>query len=202
MLSLKKRLELFLAGIILFPIILAAQRKKELFDALLQLFSVVIREPIRFVWYAAVSALLAKIASFVFAYLFYRTLQFSRIILVQGGGEKLERLFNGAMGMLPLDSPVVQFMTGIFPGIAFSFDISRWGYGGGATPGTILLAASLFVLFVVLYGYMISVFSSGLARGYAVIRRMKDDYLIVEEEPMESAEDYANPPFKTDYKQT
>jgi hypothetical protein len=27
---------------------------------------------------------------------------------------------------------------------------------------------------------------------------MKDDYLIVDEEPMESHEDYANPPFQSD----
>ncbi|MCP4569504.1 MAG: hypothetical protein GY841_18160 [FCB group bacterium] len=183
-------------GIILLPIILASQRKKEVFDGLLQLFSVVIREPVRFLWYTAVSAVLAKIASFVFGYMFFRTLQFSYFILKQGGGEKVKRLFNAAMDLLPLDASAVTFITTIFPGIAFSFNIDRWGYGA-PTIGAYLLAISIFILFVTICGYMLSVFSSGLACGYAVIRRMKDDYLIVEEEPMESGEDYANPPFKT-----
>jgi len=187
-----------IVGILLFPVVIAAQKEKDLFDALLQLFSVMIKEPIRFIWYTAITAIMAKVASFVLAYLFYRTIQFSRFVLKGGGGEKIERLFNSAFAMLPLDSPILRFMTNIFPGIHFSFAVSRWGYGAEKTVGAVLLALSFFILFIMILGYMVSVLSAGLARGYAVIRRMKDDYLIADEEPLYSGDDYANPPFKTD----
>ena len=183
-----------IVGIILFPVVIAAQKRREVFDGLLQLFSVMIKEPIRFLWYAVVAAVLAKVSSFVMAYLFYRTLQFSRIVLKTGGGGNVERMFNTAYAQLPIDSSLVAFVTNIFPGIPFGFEMARWGFGGARTAGSVLLAISIFLLFVILLGYMISVLSAGLARGYAVVRRMKDDHIIADEEPLISREDYANPP--------
>lgn len=183
-------------GILLLPVAIAARKEKEVFDSLLQLFSVIIKEPVRFVWYTAVTAVMAKVASFIMAYLFYRTIQFSRIILITGGGDKIERLFNSAYARLPLDSPVLAFVTNIFPGIAFGFNFSRWGYDTEQSLGSVLLAISFFLLFIVILGYMVSVLSAGLARGFAVIRKMKDDYMIVDEDPLSAGEDYANPPFK------
>jgi uncharacterized protein YneF (UPF0154 family) len=59
----------------------------------------------------------------------------------------------------------------------------------------VILAISLFLLFLVICGYMVSVFAAGMTRGYVVIRRMKDDYFIADDPPLESAEDYANRPF-------
>ena len=185
-----------IVGVILVPIVLASQKRKEIFDGILQLFSVLTQESWRFFWYLAISCGLAKTASFLMAYLFYRTLQFSQLVLIQGGGEKIERLFNSAYNLLPLNSPVLLFMTNIFPGIDFGFRLSRWGYGGDESVAAVILAVSFFILFVILCGYMMSVFSSGLARGYAVIRRMKDDYFIVDESPLEEYQDYVNPPLK------
>ncbi len=181
-------------GIVLFPVVIAAQKQREVFDGLLQLFSVMIKEPIRFVWYTAVAAALAKVSSFVMAYLFYRTLQLSRVMLKTGGGTHVERMFNAAYAQLPLDSALVAFVTNIFPGIPFGFELTRWGFGGAHTAGSVFLAISIFLLFIIILGYMISVLSAGTARGYAVIRRMKDDYVIADEEPLVSHEDYANPP--------
>jgi hypothetical protein len=185
-------------GLVLLPIIIAAQRTGDLFDALLHLFSIVIRQPVRFLWYLTLSAGLAKAASFILAYFFYRTLQFSRLMLVQGGGAKIERMFNAAMDMLPLDSPVTIFVDSLFPGVRFGFSLSRWSYGGDPTLGSFLLAVSFFLLFMVVCGYMISVLATGLARGYVVIRQTKDNHSIVDEPPLEPIEDYANPPLQTD----
>jgi hypothetical protein len=191
-----------IAGVLLLPVIIAAQKEKEVFDSLLQLFSIIVKEPVRFIWYTAITCILAKIASFVMAYLFYRTIQFSRMILSLGGGQKIDNMFASAYAMLPMDSPILFFVTNIFPGIAFGFGFARWGYGEGQSVGAVLLAISLFLLFVVILGYTVSVLSAGLARGYAVIRRMKDDYLIIDEKPMEAGENYVNPPFKTENEQS
>lgn len=185
-------------GLVLLPVIIAAQRTRDLFDALLHLFSVVIRQPVRFFWYLILSAGLAKIASFVLAYFFFRTLQFSRLMLVQGGGAKLERMFNAAMDMLPLNSPVTLFITTLFPGVRFGFSLSRWGYGGEPTLGAYLLAMSFFLLFMVVTGYLVAIVAGGLARGYIVIRRLKDGHAIIEEPPLEPIDDFATPPFGTD----
>ena len=185
-------------AVVLLPVIIAAQKRKEVFDSLLQLFSVIIKEPLRFAWYMAVTALLAKLASFVLAYLFYRTFQFSRMALSTGGGDRIDRLFNSALAILPTDSQVVTFMTQALPGVHFGFSFSRWSYSADQSVGAVLLAISFFLLFIVIYGYAVSVLSVGLSRGYAVIRRMKDDYLIVDEEPLSPGDDYANPPLQKD----
>jgi len=187
-----------IVGVILFPVVIAAQKQREVFDGLLQLFSVMIKEPIRFIWYTAVTGVLAKVSSFVMAYLFYRTLQFSRVVLKTGGGGHVEKMFNAAYAQLPLDSSLVTFVTNLFPGIPFGFELARWGFGGAGTNGSVFLAISICLLFVIILGYMISVLSAGMARGYAVIRRMKDDYIIADEEPLLSHEDYANPPLADD----
>lgn len=183
-----------LCGIILLPVIIAAQKEKEIFGALLQLFSVIIKQPLRFLWYLFVTLGLAKISTFILIYFVYQTTNFSRVILSQGGGAKVERMFSDAFNMLPLKSKLVNFLTHPIPGLEFGFDIQS-GFRTDQSIGGIILAVSLFFIFVTVLGYMTAVVSSGMARGYAVIRRMKDDYFITLEEPLVSHEDYANPPY-------
>ncbi len=185
-----------LCGVILLPIIIAAQKEKEIFGALLQLFSIVIKQPLRFVWYLIVTTILAKLSAFVLTYFVYQTVIFSRVILVHGGGEPIETLFNNAFNILPINSRLVSFMTHPIPGLDFGFNIHS-GFRGDSTIGGIILAVSLCVIFFALLGYMTAVISTGMARGYAVIRRMKDDYFIADEKPLVSHEDYANPPYKS-----
>jgi hypothetical protein len=168
-------------GIMLLPVIIAAQKEASLFDALVQLFSVIIKEPIRFFWYLAVTSALAKGSSFVMAYFYYRTVQLSRLVMATGGGERIDRLFSAAFGMLPTESPIVRFMTHLAPGWSFGFEFTRWGYGGDRIPGAIVLAVSFFLLFLTLLGYMISVLASGLANGYVIIRMSKDKYSVIDE---------------------
>lgn len=183
-----------LCGVILLPIIIAAQKEKEIFGALLQLFSIVIKQPLRFAWYLIVTTILAKLSAFVLTYFVYQTVLFSRVILVHGGGVQIEKLFNNAFNMLPLHSKLVSFMTHPIPGLEFGFKIHSV-FRGDSTIGGIILAVSLSLIFVALLGYMTAVLSTGMARGYAVIRRMKDDYFIADEKPLVSHEDYANPPY-------
>ncbi len=185
-----------IVSIFLLPVVIAAEKERELFGPLLNMFSVLIKEPIRFFWYTGVSVVLAKVSSFVLAYAFFRTIQLSRYVLKTGGGVKIDRLFNAAMNILPLDSPVAEFFFTIFPGIQFGFTLSRFGYGGEKSVGAVLLAISFFILFVIIIGYMVSIIATGMARGYVVIRRMMDDYHMADEEPMINPADYANPPFE------
>jgi len=183
-------------GIVLLPVVLAAQKRKEVFDGLLQLFSVMIREPVRFFFYLGISAALAKIASFVYAYFVYRTVQVSKFLLTATGGENVEKMFISALNSLPFKTTMVRFFTNIFPGIDFGFTFSRWGYGGHTTLASVILAAGFLFIFLTVIGYAVAVLATGLARGYAVIRRMKDDYFICEEDPLHKSEDFVNPPFE------
>ncbi|MFH1700160.1 MAG: hypothetical protein ABIE07_06195 [Candidatus Zixiibacteriota bacterium] len=187
-------------SVFLFPVTIAAGREKELFGPLLHMFSVLIKEPLRFFWYLALIFIQAKVYSFIMAYLFYRTIQLSQFILYTGGGEKITRMFASAVNSLPTDSTLVKFVLNIFPGVDFGFGFSRWSPAGDPSLGSMFLAISFFILFVFILGYGLSVISSGLARGYAVIRRMKDDYFITEEDPLINLNDYANPPIDDDEK--
>ncbi|MEE9441634.1 MAG: hypothetical protein V3V99_03100 [candidate division Zixibacteria bacterium] len=185
-------------SVFLFPVTIAAGKEKELFGPLLQMFSVLIKEPLRFFWYLALTLIQAKLFSFILAYVFFRTIQLSRLILYTGGGEKISRMFASAVNSLPTDSTLAKFVFNIFPGVDFGFGFSRWSQAGDPSLGTILLAISFFILFVLILGYALSIISSGLARGYVVIRRMKDDYFITEEDPLNNSNGYANPPINED----
>lgn len=169
---------------VLLPVIVASQRQAALFDAIVQLFAVIMKQPVRFFCYLGVSALLAKLSSFVFAYFCYRAVQLSKLMLAFGGGERIDRLFASALGSLPLDSPLVTFMTQIIPGVRFGFALSRWGYGGSETVSGTILALAFFTIFLLVVGYMLSVIATGLARGYVVIRKIREDHNMIDEEPL------------------
>ena len=70
----------------------AADRAGETFTAILETFSTVIRQPVRWLSYTAYALVAGKVASFVYAYFCFRAVQFIGWSAGLGGGDRAEQL--------------------------------------------------------------------------------------------------------------
>ena len=65
----------FILSVLLLPAVAAANRSGETFDSILETFSTVIRQPIRWTFYTFLSAAAAKVFGFVYAYFAFRAVR-------------------------------------------------------------------------------------------------------------------------------
>ncbi len=183
----------FQISIILLPAVAAAERKGEAFNAILETFSTVIRQPVRWILYTVYSLAAAKLCSFVYAYFAYRAVQFIVWASSLGGGEKLELLVRSGLSHLPLNTDLVRQTFNIFPGVDWSVSLSPLARGGaGSVPGGVM-AFMLFVVFASIIGYFLAIISTAQARTYVAIRYIKDEYKISDEEPLFFEEEQVAP---------
>jgi len=178
-------LTVLIVSLLLLPSVSAAERHGETFTSILETFSTVIRQPMRWLGYTAYGMVAAKLAGFVYAYFCYRAVQFVTLATSLGGGEKIKRLVYSALDHLPVKTDLVREVCNIFPGIDWSFSIARWLSGGSNTAAGYLMSFMLLVIF-----------ASVVARGYVIIRYIKDNYKITEEDPLFYKEEHVNPPIE------
>jgi hypothetical protein len=190
----------FILSLLVMPAAVSADRNGETFNSILETFSTIIKQPLRWAGYTAYSLLAAKVAGFVFAYFAYRAVQLLQFTTAIGGGDKIGALMRAGAAHLPIGSKAVAFTTSLFPGIDFGFDVSFLAGGGRYdNPVTLLMAASLFVIFLTIWGYILSVVATGQAYIYIVIKKVRDGYAITEEKSLFYREERVNPAIeKTD----
>jgi len=186
----------FQVSVILLPAVAAADRHGETFNAILETFSTVIRQPFRWVGYTAYSLITSKLAGFVYAYACLRAVEFSVIAATAGGGDKIERLFKSGLAHLPVNGRMAREVFNIFPGIDWSFSLHHWMRGGTDQAAGYLMTVMLFLIFASIIGYMLSVIATAQARGYVAIRYFKDSHRIGDEKPLFYEEEHVNPPLE------
>lgn len=183
----------FLTSFLLLPAVAASQRTGETFNVILETFSTIIRQPFRWIGYTIYSIVVGKLASFVYAYACYRSTQFTIWAASLGGGEKVEQLGRNALSHLPVSSEFAKNTFSMAPGIDWSFSINQWARSGSDSTASYLMAFMLFLIFVSIVAYFLSVIATGQAYGYAAIRYFKDDYRISDEDSLFHKEEYVNP---------
>jgi hypothetical protein len=185
----------FIMSFLAMPAAVAADRTGETFSAILETFLTIIRQPLRWIGYTAYSALAAKICSFVFAYFAFRAIQFLIWTTHIGGGDKIESTVSSGAMHLPLKSALVSFTTNVFPGIKFGFDISALA-GAPGHDGAIgyIMAISLSLVFLTVWGYIVSIIATGQAYTYAIIKKIRDGHAVTEEKSLLLEEDWSDIP--------
>jgi len=181
-------------SVVLLPAVAAAERHGETFTAILETFSTVIRQPVRWLLYTLYALVAAKVCGFVYAYFCYRAVQFLTFSASLGAGDKVWRLLKSGMSHLPVNSPLVKETFNVFPGIDWSFSVSAWTRGGGNEAAGYLMAVMLFLVFASIIGYMLAIVASAQARGYVAIRYLKDTHKIPDESPLFFEDEHVNPP--------
>ena len=191
-------------SVFLLPATAAADREGEVFNALLETFSTVMRQPVRWVGYTVYAVVAAKLCGFVFAYFGYRAVQFTVAASGLGGGrERLTELVQRGLSHLPADSDLVRETFNIFPGIHWSFSIAPWTFGPRSDDVVgYVMAIMLFLIFASVWGYTLAVVATAQVRGYAAIRFIKDEYRIDKEDSLFYKDEPVNPlideePFST-----
>jgi hypothetical protein len=180
-------------SVLLLPAVAAAEREGEAFAVILETFSTLIRQPFRWMAFTALAAVLAKLASFVYAYFCFRTVQFVVGASMLGGGERLNKMVKDGLSHLPANSELVREMFNVFPGVDWSFSVYYWMRPGVHDPVSYLMAVMIFIIFASVISYALATIAAGQALGYVAIRQIKDDYNIADEEPMFYSEEHVNP---------
>jgi len=183
-------------SVLIMPATVAADRHGEAFNSILEIFTVITRQPFRWLGITVYSLVAAKISGFVFAYFSYRALQFLQFITQLGGGEKIQDLFASGAAHLPLQSPAVKQLTTVLPGLNFGFTVEF--LNGAAQPGLAgyLMALSLFGVFVIIVAYIFSIIATGQSVCYAFVRKARDGHLFSNEKPLQFEPEWVNPPIK------
>ncbi|MFQ6007932.1 MAG: hypothetical protein ACE5K8_03180 [Candidatus Zixiibacteriota bacterium] len=181
-------------SIVLLPAVAAAERHGETFSAILETFSTIIRQPVRWLLYTSYSLVAAKVAGFVYAYFCYRAVQFLTYSASLGAGDKVWRLLKSGLSHLPVNSNLVRETCNVFPGIDWSFSFPAWARGGGNEAAGHVMAFMLFLIFASVIGYMLAIIATAQARGYVAVRYIKDNYKIPDEKPLFFEEEHVNPP--------
>ena len=160
----------FQVSVILLPAVAAADRHGETFNAILETFSTIIRQPFRWLGYTVYSLVTSTLAGFVYAYACLRAVEFSVVAATA------REVFN------------------IVPGVDWSFSLNHWMRGGTDQATGYLMMVMLFLIFASIIGYMLSVIATAQARGYVAIRYFKDSHRIADEQPLFYEEEHINPP--------
>ncbi|MGH8015002.1 MAG: hypothetical protein ACREBV_02300 [Candidatus Zixiibacteriota bacterium] len=181
-------------SVILLPAVSAADRNGETFDSILETFSTIIRQPVRWLFYTAYSGVAAKVCGFVYAYFCYRAIQFLTWSASLGGGEEITQLVKSGANNLPIRSEVVSYTFNIFSGIDWGVNIAAWARGSYSDePVAYLMSFMLFLIFASIFGYMLAIISTAQARSFVIVRFLKDTYKIPDEKPMFFEEEHVNP---------
>ncbi|MDZ4723715.1 MAG: hypothetical protein SGI97_07410 [candidate division Zixibacteria bacterium] len=185
------------ASILLLPAVSAAERQGETFTAILETFSIIIRQPIRWLGYTLYSLAAAKVSMFVFAYFAYRAVMFLVWSVSLGGGEKIVTLTQSGLTLLPHNSALVSSVFSLFPGVTFSFSVSEFARRWAETPAAYGMAVVLFIIFASVLGYGLAIIAAAQARGYAALRKIKDNHLIGDEQSLFFVDEHVNPEIVT-----
>ncbi len=184
----------FVLSVLLLPAVAAANRSGETFDSILETFSTIIRQPVRWTFYTLISAASAKVFGFVYAYFAFRAVQFLTWSSSLGGGDNIDQLVKSGVNHLPVKSDVAVYTFNIFEGIDWGINVAAWSRGSTADSAvSYFIAFMLFVIFASIFGYMLSVIATAQARAVVIIRKLKDDYNIADEKPLFYKEEHINP---------
>ena len=125
--------------------------------ALFDGFSSVTSRPLRWTIFTASSLVIAKICSFVLVYFSYRAFQFINYTTGVFMGDKGKVIFESACDKMPMSSPLVKFLSYLYPGSDFGINMYALGaFHQSSTIGDIsaylvMIGLSLVLLFVIVY---------------------------------------------------
>lgn len=179
-------------SVILTPAIAATDRKGETFGLIVETFSTITRQPLRWVGYTAYAIVAGKLASFIYAYFAVRSVQ--GIVWATGltDGGRMQKLVQTALSHLPVRSDIVSESLNVFPGINWGVSLIPFVQSGDSVVSHVM-AFMLFVIFLSVIAYFLCVITSTQVYGYVLIRYFKDGYRLDEESAMGEA-DTSNTP--------
>jgi hypothetical protein len=162
------------------PSVIAADSRKEIFGPIVEIFSIILRQPLRWLFSTILAFGLAKFAGFIYAYVTVKAIDLISVTSAVTGGTELPRLIEGGMSHLSLQGKLGDFFFFLYPGSDISVPLHEL-YGRPSSESiSYFCAFMLGILFATIAGYMLSVFTATITRGYILIAYAKDNRRITE----------------------
>ena len=199
-------LVVFAFSLLLGPSVVGATRS-DTFDTLFEVFSCVNEQPARLAWYAATTALLAKLGSFLLGLASSAAGRLGYAVTGAFMGNKLADVVSNAAYYFKFSAPdwCPQFFHQLF--------LAEWNfYGfpevylpGGYMPlgwshdiASLLLGVLFYLIAIMVAAYGLSVWFSGMTVNFAVLAQKKDEKNVLElpEDEEELIEPVPNPELK------
>jgi len=153
----------------------AAVKGEDSLTTLFDAFSTVTSRPLRWIVYTAASLALAKLTSFVLTHFSYRAFEFTNATAGVLMGTRSKTLFESAIDLLPMNSPVVKFLSTLIPSVPFGVDFFQMG---GYHPldqvsqiSVYLLALGISLVLLFIVSYFINTLVVGQVIAFIDIRK-------------------------------
>jgi len=166
-----------LCSIILAPAIVGTL-PEDSFETIVQSFSTIWNQPWRFFLYTGILGVLAKVGSFIFGYFCFRAIQLTISVCGIFMSDKIYNLIEGGLGYLPYNPSVTNYMTNLFAGLSFGFEIPTPSEGVALSWSGEIAAFILGITFVligfVIFSYALAIISAGQAISFVIIYKKKE----------------------------
>jgi hypothetical protein len=152
--------------------------------ALFDGFSMVTSRPLRWSILTGASVVIAKVCSFILMYFSYRAFQFTNVTTGVFMGDKGKLIFQSAFDKMPLASPVIKFLSYLYPGSDFGVNLFLLGaFNQENTTFAIssyLIVISVSLVFAFIIAYFINILVVGQVIAFVNIRRQTHDESLAE----------------------
>jgi len=166
-----------LCSILLAPAIVGTLREDN-FETIVQSFSTVWNQPWRFFLYTGILGVLAKVGSFIFGYFCFRAIQLVIWVCSVFMSDKLYNLIEGGLAYLPYNPSVTNYMTNLFAGLSFGFEIPAPTEGvaldWSGSIAAFILGITFILIGFVIFSYALAIISTGQAISFLIIYKKKE----------------------------
>lgn len=157
------------------PSVIAADERRELFGPIVEIFSIILRQPLRWFFSTALALVLAKLAGFIYAFVTVKAIDILSATSATTAGIEVSRLIEGGMSHLSIQGKLGDFFFFLYPGSEIMIPVHELFGRSSSESISYFCAFMLGILFATIPGYMLSVFSATITRGYILIAHAKDN---------------------------
>ncbi len=183
-------------GLILTAPAALAVKGEDTLTTLFDGFSVITSRPMRWSLYTLGSIALAKLTSFVLTYFSYRAFQFTNFTTGIFMGDKSKKLFESAIDLLPMNTPIVKFLSNISPDMQFGVDFYRLGgyhaLDDISQVSVYLLSIGISLVFLFIISYFVNTIVVGQVVAFIDIRKQTHNENLAELPEDELWDDFSN----------
>ncbi len=152
--------------------------KEDSFETIVQSFSTIWNQPWRFFVYTGILGVLAKIGSFILGYFCFRAVQLTVWVCGIFMSDKMYNIIDGGLGYLPTNTSVTDYLTNLFAGVPFGFQIpvpmEGVALNWSGEIAAFILGITFIVIGFVIFSYALATISVGQTIGFVIIYKKKE----------------------------
>lgn len=171
--------------------------KEDSFETIVQSFSTIWNQPWRFFIYSGILGVLAKIGSFILAYFCFRAVQLTVWVCGIFMSDKMYNIIDGGLGYLPTNTSVTDYLTNLFAGVTFGFQIpvpmEGVALNWSGEIAAFILGITFVVIGFVIFSYALATISVGQTISFLIIYKKKEGENLLARKTEEEDQEFETP---------